>query len=172
MIIKNSNREVDNLDNDELLHHKNERLGYFVRLCNRMKQTQRFELEIRRLWRCIPNKALAVQVIMNTRFHITLNSEEALEMAEWIYAFFCKKEVRKPVSSEEKIALWQQQRGICPYCGKRMSMDMKQNHADHIIPFTYVGDELVGNLRLLHKSCNLLKGSTVEAPAHTVANIS
>ncbi len=93
-------------------------------------------------------------------------------MSGWIYAFFCKKDVRKPVSSDDKIALWQQQSGICPHCGKRMSMNMQQNHADHIIPFTYVGDELVGNIRLLHKSCNLLKGSAVEMTAHTAADIS
>ncbi len=133
----------------------------FADLCDRMKQSGKLEMEIRRFWRNTRDKPLCTQILLQTWCGLELTQEEAEVMSRWFYAFFSKSQVRKAVTAEEKWDLWRQQKGICPYCGKGMSLDMSQNHADHRVPFTYVGDELPRNLQLMHKSCNLSKGSKI-----------
>ncbi len=133
----------------------------FTVLCDRMKQSKKYELEIRRFWRSHRDKPLCTRILMQTRFSLELTQEEAEVMSSWLYAFFSKSSVRRSITAEEKLELWKRQKGICPRCGERMGLDMRQNHADHGVPFTYVGDELPDNLQLMHKNCNLSKGSRI-----------
>lgn len=134
----------------------------FQQFCERMTCDPHYNQEIRRLWHSFSDRPQAAAVIMRTRYHRALSPEEAVMMSEWIYAFFSKKSTRRFISHEEKLAMWQAQNGICPCCGKSMGLDMSKNHADHIIPHTYVGDELPNNLRLTHDGCNFSKGSTLD----------
>lgn len=134
----------------------------FQKFCDRMKADRRFELEMRRLWRCFPDKPMAAATVMKTRYQQELSPAEAVEVSLWIRAFFSRKTTRRPVTAAEKLAMWDRQRGICPCCNRMMERDMDKNHADHLIPFTYVGDELENNLRLTHAGCNLSKSSTMD----------
>lgn len=130
--------------------------------CDRMKADHRFEQEMRRLWRSFSDKAAAAAIIMKTRYQQDLSRAEAEKMASWIQACFTRKPTRRQISLEEKQAMWNRQHGICPCCKQNMEPDMSQNHADHVIPYTYVGDELEHNLQLTHAGCNLSKGAALD----------
>lgn len=134
----------------------------FQKFCDRMKADPRFELEMRRLWHSFPDKAKATVVIMKTKYQQALSPAEAAEISMWIQAYFSRKPTRRPITAKEKSDMWSRQHGICPCCNRMMENDMSKNHADHLIPFTYVGDELKNNLRLTHAGCNLSKGSTMD----------
>lgn len=133
----------------------------FQDLCERMKAAPRFELEIRRFWRSDPDKTHAAAAVMKTPCRQTPSREEAETFSLWMQAYFSRNTTRRPVTEAEKQAMWNRQHGICPCCGRIMGQDMSQNHADHLIPFTYVGDMLADNLRLTHAGCNLSKGSSM-----------
>jgi hypothetical protein len=53
--------------------------------------------------------------------------------------------------------LWEQQRGCCVFC--LAPLPRKGFHVDHHIPLKRGGSNDRGNLRLLHKKCNLEKSS-------------
>ncbi|MBE2179629.1 MAG: HNH endonuclease [Chthoniobacterales bacterium] len=58
-----------------------------------------------------------------------------------------------------KLDLFDQQRGLCPYCGK--TMGSPQDHGldlDHIFPNTKGGTSERRNLVLAHRACNAAKG--------------
>jgi len=58
-----------------------------------------------------------------------------------------------------KTALLENQRGLCAYCGKRITIS--NSTIDHIIPQCKGGTWAKTNLALSHKYCNHLKGSVI-----------
>lgn len=53
--------------------------------------------------------------------------------------------------------LWRRQRGHCAFC--LLPLDKSSTHVDHYEPIALGGTNDIGNLRLLHDTCNLVKGA-------------
>lgn len=65
---------------------------------------------------------------------------------------------------------WRAQKGICPYCGNRLSVSRKQTHMttwDHVTPKSNGG---VGpqNKVLAHARCNWRKGFRLPTPCEVL----
>lgn len=75
-------------------------------------------------------------------------------IGEWLLAFFRKKDTRIIYPKKVRADLLHQQQYRCAICG--CPIDIKAE-LDHIMPWTYVGDELDDNLQLLCFNCNRSK---------------
>lgn len=62
------------------------------------------------------------------------------------------------------VYLFERQGGLCGACrGVLPSPDGEVAHVDHVVPWSQGGDNGVGNISLLHASCNLEKGDICNA---------
>lgn len=66
-----------------------------------------------------------------------------------------------------RFALWRQQRGECPLCGRAIKWNAQiEDEAptlDHIIPRSLGGCDHIDNLRVAHRRCNELRGCRLGA---------
>ena len=85
---------------------------------------------------------------------------------DFIKAFFSKSGTRQQIPMEEKKHLLEIQGNRCAICGCEITI--QNMHADHIIPWDYVGDQLNDNYQGLCEDCNLSKSNHV---AKTVTNL-
>ena len=56
-----------------------------------------------------------------------------------------------------KLAVWENQRHICPICGKEFDFEFMEG--DHITPWCEGGRTVVENCQMLCRECNRRKGS-------------
>lgn len=70
--------------------------------------------------------------------------------------------------------LWDQQKGLCFWCGELMHNDCdRKSDADfasieHVIPRSWGGKNSRANLRLAHKRCNTMRNAKLKLPLHWV----
>lgn len=95
-----------------------------------------------------------------------LSERDTRWMNDCIKAFFGKYDSRQLMTQAEKEVLLQTQGGRCALCG--CPITVKTMHADHMIPWDYVGDNLENNYQALCRNCNLSKSKHV---AKAVANL-
>jgi 5-methylcytosine-specific restriction endonuclease McrA len=62
------------------------------------------------------------------------------------------------ISGTELCNLFEEQRHKCFYCGKDLDGDI---HIDHIIPISKKGENIIGNIVLACKYCNLYKSDNI-----------
>lgn len=67
---------------------------------------------------------------------------------------------RIAIPNHIKTAIFKRQHGICPFCGKKMSVYAYT--IDHITPLSRGGTNHPDNLRAAHEDCNKLKGSFLD----------
>ena len=61
-------------------------------------------------------------------------------------------------SEKDRITMYHKQGGLCALCGK--PFDIKEMHADHIIPWSRGGATDLNNGQMLCTQCNLSKGNS------------
>lgn len=88
-----------------------------------------------------------------------ISKEDAAKIYLLISAFLKKSYHRKSISDSVKIALLARQKNKCAICGAPVDI---HSHADHTVPFKYVGDELEDNYQMLCTNCNLRKNSNID----------
>ena len=71
---------------------------------------------------------------------------------------FEKRGKREIVSNQEKEVLLISQHYKCACCGD--TINIKNSHYDHIIPWDFVGDELENNYQMLCTYCNAHKNAS------------
>ena len=67
---------------------------------------------------------------------------------------------RKPISKLIKKALYDNQKGKCMYCGRKL--DLADMHADHKTPFNRNGSDSDKNLQMLCGPCNTRKNKMTD----------
>ena len=99
-----------------------------------------------------------IKQFIQQNFNIVLNDKDLLTLNNWIIAFFNKSLIRAKIPSSIKEQLLEKQHNCCAICHKPLANDVR---IDHILPFSYVGDELDNNYQALCETCNLKKSNSL-----------
>lgn len=133
-------------------------LGYFKTFCEKYREVaskQKLRNTFSRVW----DKENVVKNLFSNEFNIQLSDSEARRMELLIEAFLKKSTFRRPITRDEKLILLKKQHFQCSFCGRKIDLS---SHADHIIPFKFVGDELKDNLQMLCEHCNSSKNASLD----------
>ena len=133
-------------------------LGVFKSFCNKYSEIAKKE-RLKKILSYTPNRSETVINIFKNEFNHSLNQEENLRMEALVMAFINKSTCRKQIDSFQKLYLLSAQKNKCAICGTPIDIHA---HADHIVPFKYVGDELEDNLQMLCAHCNESKNASID----------
>ena len=133
-------------------------LGIFKNICNDYSNSID-KNRLRNIIAISPDKHNTVKQIVIRKYYTDMNDQQVDRMLELIQAFLRKSEYRKniPIEIREKLLIKQDYK--CSFCGKHIDIS---SHADHIVPFKYVGDELDDNLQMLCGTCNEKKSDSID----------
>ena len=105
------------------------------------------------------NKSLTIKKIVYEKTNCKLSDEESELIYSYIYAFFTKSNIRRTYDKSFKNNILVSQNNKCNICKK--SIDISSSELDHIIPWSFVGDELgIGNFQMLCVDCNRKKSKS------------
>ena len=133
-------------------------LGIFKTFCE-ANDNSRNRKRLRNIMTLSQNKTNTIKEIFKREYRIELNESEALRMNDLIKAFLNKSNYRKSITNSLKTKLLENQKRKCAICS--CNIDIRA-HADHIVPFKYVGDCLENNWQLLCKHCNEAKNDSLD----------
>lgn len=133
-------------------------LSLFRSFCEkyRSKESQH---DLRNIFARSPNIYLTTKNIIFREFKEELSEDETKILADLIIAFLRKSAFRKKIPESTKIELLKRQNNSCAICGCHVDIN---SPVDHIVPFKYVGDELVNNYQTLCKTCNERKNDSID----------
>ena len=90
-----------------------------------------------------------------------LMADEEVQAKKGIYEYILDGDERhlklRTFDDVTKRSIYEQQRGICPYCNKHF--EFEQMHADHIKPWSAGGKTTPDNCQMLCRDCNLKKSN-------------
>lgn len=130
-------------------------LKKFYEQNNDVKSKQR----LRNILARATNKSKAISAMISKEMNIDLTDQETERMSLLIEAFLNKSLYREKIPIQVKIDLLEKQEYKCRYCEQEIDITA---HADHIVPFKYVGDELQDNLQMLCARCNESKNASID----------
>lgn len=147
---------LNNCDIDDFLEltHKTMMLFILEEICRVIKDER---VSIIREYQKSSDNTIVTKRIVKRYCGILLPDNDNSIMTEWIIDFLTKMDTRTSVSIDKKIALLKKQSYHCACCGT--SIDLKNSHYDHVIPWSFVGDELDDNYQMLCSYCNEHKSS-------------
>lgn len=133
-------------------------LGLFKMFCDK-NATKALEQRIRNIYSRTYDPIGTTKKIFANEYGEMISDFYANRLFDLIMAFLRKSEYRKPIGNELKKSLLQNQCYHCAIC----ECDIDSHaHADHIVPFKFVGDELASNLQMLCADCNLKKNDSID----------
>lgn len=142
-------------------------LGLFKAFCDNRK-TKESQQKYRNIFNRTPDPIMTVKQIILSEFGEEMSDGKARRLYDLMYAFLNKKSYRMNISDECKKKLLIGQNYKCAICGNTISI---KDHADHIVPFKYVGDELSDNLQMLCSDCNLEKNASIDFQIRYLLNL-
>lgn len=114
---------------------------------------------LRNIYQYSPNPIETTRNLINNELGERISVDDATKLYPLLLAFLKKNPVRKPIADLVKYNLLKKQDNKCSICGNPIDVHA---HADHIVPFKYVGDELENNLQMLCSDCNLKKNASID----------
>lgn len=146
------------MQNDVLLDAINEArvLGAFKQFCEDYSNDKQ---KLRNILANSTDKENTVTVMAKRDYGFELDCDQARRMLNLLTAFLKKSSFRKTITIEIREKLLNHQNYECAFCHKTIDLAA---HADHIVPFKYVGDELQDNLQMLCTSCNEKKNDSLD----------
>lgn len=105
------------------------------------------------------NKVEMIKKMVANNYNETLDDMDCKKLIELIEAFLNKMSFRKIIHKSVKEDLLLKQENKCAICNCDIDITA---HADHIVPFKYVGDELENNLQMLCRDCNEKKKTSLD----------
>lgn len=159
--------ELNSIDSDGIMNalHMDIREIILKAICEKLKNDKDFFIKTKRLYFSMDDIS-ATKKIVSKVCNCVMPQKDYIWINECLIAFFRKKDTRRMITENEKKEILRNQKNKCAICGRPINIDSM--HADHIIPWDYVGDELDGNLQGLCSDCNLHKSNHV---AIAVSNI-
>lgn len=133
-------------------------LCIFKNVCNDYSNSVE-KNKLRNILAVSPDKYNTIKQIMIRKYSVDMNDQQIERMLELIRAFLKKSDYRKNIPVELREKLLSNQEYKCFFCGKNIDIS---SHADHIVPFKYVGDELDDNLQMLCGTCNEKKSDSID----------
>ena len=90
-----------------------------------------------------------------------LMADDEVQKKSGIYEYLLSGEEKvlhlRTFSDRDKRTMYERQNGICPICGK--PFDIKEMHADHVVPWSKGGLTDLSNGQMLCTTCNLKKSN-------------
>ena len=135
-------------------------LGYFKTFCDKNNSATNKQ-RIRNIIANANNSTLCIIGLFKNEVNADLSNTQAERMKELVVAFLNKSSFRNSISLETKQQLLITQHNKCAICNTDIDIHA---HADHIVPFKYVGDELNNNhnLQMLCDKCNRSKNASMD----------
>lgn len=133
-------------------------LSLFKSFCEKNASTEA-QQRLRNIFSRSPNTITITQNIVKNELSEEITIDEAQELHPMIKAFLNKSPHRKRIPDSTKEELLKKQNNRCAICGTEIDIHA---HADHIVPFEYVGDELDDNYQMLCTNCNLKKNDSID----------
>ena len=157
------------MDTELLLNKVDEAqvLSVFKRICDLYSDYDK-KNNLRNIIAISPDKHETIKQIAKRNSEISINDNQVDRLVELVKAFLRKSEYRKIISVETREKLLLNQKFKCIYCGKEIDYTA---HADHIVPFKYVGDELNSNLQMLCSNCNEKKSDRIDYQIRFLLNL-
>lgn len=133
-------------------------LGHFKLFCEKYASADA-QRRARTIYSRTDNSAETTKNIFENEFGVVLSETDADRLFTLITSFLKKSAYRKPIGNTIRKSLLKNQFHHCAICGRDIDIHA---HADHIIPFKFVGDELEDNLQMLCGGCNLKKNESLD----------
>lgn len=133
-------------------------LSLFKSFCEK-NEAKESKQRLRNIFSRSPNNLETTKNLILNELQEELSDDEAQKIYSLITAFLNKNSYRKSIPDYVKISLLKAQNNKCAICGNEIDLHA---HADHIVPFKYVGDELEDNFQMLCKNCNLKKNESID----------
>ena len=133
-------------------------LGLFKTFCDK-NSTKDAQQRVRTIYSRTRNPIETTKNIFMNEFGETISNSDADRLSILIFSFAQKSIYRKSIDDSLKNSLLQSQFHHCAICGCDIDIHA---HADHIVPFKLVGDELDNNLQMLCNNCNLKKNACLD----------
>lgn len=133
-------------------------LGYFKSFCDNHSSVNGKQ-RLRNMLRNSTNNTKTIARIFHYEMKIELNEAECNRMGQLVDSFLNKSTYRKKIDDSEKKILLHSQSSCCAICKSVIDIHA---HADHIVPFKYVGDELAENIQMLCSCCNKKKNANID----------
>lgn len=157
---------LDVLANDKDIQEEYKKavlLTFFKKMCVQMNNDTTYKQKVQTLYRQTHDKIMTTRILIEKKFNVSLDDNEASLVNAWITAYLTKTSQRnsKFTNINVKKELFKKQNGLCASCGEKLGDDWAKIHVDHIIPFVLVGDMLLDNYQDLCETCNECKSSKV-----------
>lgn len=133
-------------------------LGIFKNICNDYTKSY-LKNSLRNMIAISPDKSRTIKNIVKNKYDAEVTEQQAYRLLELIKAFLCKSNYRKKIPKSIRENLLSEQKYECAFCGNPIDISA---HADHIVPFKYVGDCLNNNLQMLCSTCNKQKNDSLD----------
>lgn len=133
-------------------------LGMFKKICDKNASAEA-RIRLRNIYDHSSNAITTTKNLILNELELDVSTDQARRLTQLILAFLKKSTYRKPISKQIKQNLLYKQKNRCAICNCGIDLTA---HADHIVPFKYVGDELEDNLQMLCADCNLKKNASID----------
>lgn len=133
-------------------------LGIFKKFCDKRNTVESVQ-KLRNILNNSVDKNQTVKNMIFNEFNKEMNKVEINRMLELIQAFIKKSTIRKDIPQSVKRELLKTQNNKCAICNIEIDISA---HADHMVPFKYVGDELHDNFQMLCTHCNTQKNASID----------
>lgn len=148
------------MDNTAIIKSLNEArlLGVFKSICD-ANSTNVERKKLQNILLYSSDKKHTIKAIVSRDYNVDLCDEECEKLFKLLDAYFKKNKFRKGLDMNQKKELIIAQNNRCAICNCEI---LQKYHADHIIPFKYVGDILEDNWQMLCSHCNEKKSANID----------
>lgn len=131
--------------------------GLFETICKDIVKSNTVQEE-RSRFTSMKDKQAATKSILRRRYPNLILPEEDVRYLSIVFNAFFNRSPRKEIGSDKKKHLLQKQDYLCAICGESISANNAE--ADHILAYSFVGDNLEDNYQMICKTCNTRKGDS------------
>lgn len=142
-------------------------LGIFKSICDN-NSTSAERKKLQNILFFSSDKKHTIKLIVHRNYNAELTDSECEKLLILLDAYFKKNKYRKSLDMNQKKKMLIAQDNRCAICNCKI---LHEYHADHIIPFKYVGDVLKNNWQILCPHCNEKKSANMDYQIKYLLNL-